>query len=480
MADKKPKKTFEETVSDIGGAIGIIVTAVMALADNSIRPHLVSVWNRIRIAGLNTAEFIRECYDRTLVAKVLRPWLTVALSFSALLFVGQCYALARMGVPISMEGLCFFSAFGIAALVLMGVQRGRIHRVRDVDTDLASWTALPMGTPATPGRPAVPSQRTQANADRIFGRAGLAPSTVLAILIGQTVVALQLGGIAVLLREMPFSHSHDTRISMVFMLVAVLALMATAIQYIVMARVVGWIIVAGAGIATTVVRAILRPMLIALPTIYEEDVDELLPKDLGFPRMEVGNKISTGHEYLFGVMAGWLACVIPEHNMWCVFGITMYAVVLLGVHELLKALTKITAERIYNAIVVTFVVFAPLALTRRLMMTSIWSDLRALGSMWTMLAHTDYLPLLVVGGGAVALGVLAYKYIPHKQVSYPLLYIGLFIGLLTLGLCAFHMVQESPLPGEARATTHASTPSAPSASAPRVPRSPSVAESHGG
>ncbi|MEI7512564.1 MAG: hypothetical protein WCK01_03850 [Candidatus Uhrbacteria bacterium] len=460
MADKKPKKTFEETVSDIGGAIGILVTAVMALA----RPHLVSVWNRIRIAGLNTAEFIRDCYDRTLVAKVLRPWLTVALSFSALLFVGQCYALARMSVPISMEGLCFFSAFGIAALVLMAVQRYRIHKVRDFDVNLVPAAGL----------------HDQAQFNSIFGVAGLAPSTVLAILVGQTVVALQLGGIAVLLREMPFSHGHDPRISMVFMLVAVLALMATAAQYVVMARVVGWIIVAGAGIATTVVRAILRPILIALPFVDDDNVDEYVPEGLGFPRKEVGDKISTGHEYLFGVMAGWLACVIPEHNMWCIFGITMYAVVLLGVHKLLKALTGLPAEKIYNAIVITFVVFAPLALTRRLMMTSIWSDLRALGSMWTMLAHTDYLPLLVVGGGAVALGVLAYKYIPHKQVSYPLLYIGLFIGLLTLGLCAFHMVQESPLPGEARATTHASTPSAPRASAPRPPRSPSVTEAHGG
>lgn len=457
MADKKPKKSFEETLQDVGGAIMAAVTTFIALSDDNIRPHIINVWDWIRLAGLDAWDIIRDVYARHLVSVILRPWLTVVSVIVTLVMIGQSYVLWRLGLPLWTEGLTYLLVFGFAAVIGMWVQRIRIHRVRGVDTSLAAWASLPQGN------------RTQANADRIFGRPGLAPSTVIAILFGQSAVALQVGGLAMLMREMPFSHERDPRMSIVVMLLAVIGFVVIGVQYIVMARVVGWTIVTGAGIATTVVRAVLRPILIPFPTIDVDNVDEFLPEGLGFPRHEVGLAVSTGHEYLFGVSMGWLACLIPEHNFWCVIGLTTYAVVFLGVYKMLKTLTHIVAKWIYDAIVITFVVFAPLALTRRLQMTSVWSDLRTLGDAWVTLSHTEASVLVVVGAGAVALGYLAYKKIPHKQVSYPVLYLGLLIGLLSLGLCATRMIELNQIPSEETATSASTRPAPPDD--PRPPRS---------
>ena len=115
MADKKPKKSFEETLQDVGGAIMAAVTTFIALSDDNIRPHIINVWDWIRLAGLDAWDIIRDVYARHLVSVILRPWLTVVSVIVTLVMIGQSYVLWRLGLPLWTEGLTYLLVFGFAA-----------------------------------------------------------------------------------------------------------------------------------------------------------------------------------------------------------------------------------------------------------------------------------------------------------------------------------------------------------------------------
>lgn len=419
-------KDLENKFLDIGGAIAAAITAIMALADNRVRPYIVEFFRTIRTGGVRSWQFIRECFDRHLVSVVLRPWLTVSLAITAALLVVPQYVRYRLGVSLPEEATWWLAGIGAITFVLMLWQRWRVRNVRSVNVNDPRWIAL------------APADRDQAHADDVFGRAGLAPSSVIAILFGQLVAGLELLAVAAILRSFP-APAADPLVSTTFVLAGIAGLVLVGIQWIVLARLAGWTVILGAGIATRVARAILRPVVQALPTIDEKNIDEFVPEGLGFPHKKVGEAISKAHTFPFAVMAGFLALIVSEHSIRYLLWLTALAAVLVLGYYFMEKITEAKTRRYMNAVVVGFFLLAVYQLLRRLMGSSAWEDY-----LWTQRLldlTTGATALVLIGFAAVGIVVAVVGKSLGNGIGKFLLYGGIALALFTAGSCGVKLVQ---------------------------------------
>lgn len=120
---------LQARIADITGAIGTLITFIISLTHQQIRPMLVGIGVRARELGISGARLLRQLVDRHLVVFAVRPVLTASLASVAVSFSLGAYWLYKIGIPIGEAGY-WFAGTALVVLVIGVVARGFAHRVR--------------------------------------------------------------------------------------------------------------------------------------------------------------------------------------------------------------------------------------------------------------------------------------------------------------------------------------------------------------
>ncbi len=121
---------FRQQMMDALGAIGSLVTFVVAMMSDRIRPVVEGFVERTRSMGLQGARFLRHLYDRHLVSVLLRPALVIGTVLTTVAYLGGVYCLYKLGVLNSDDVFVGLVVVASVAIVLAFFTWWSVRRAR--------------------------------------------------------------------------------------------------------------------------------------------------------------------------------------------------------------------------------------------------------------------------------------------------------------------------------------------------------------